>query len=149
MKNLITEFQNVSKLFQETVDNFPASQHNKTLFDQWSLKDVLAHILGWHKLFLTNLDNLVKNKPPVDWGKIDEFNHQNVAHTHSSNFQLIYQDLKKTDQKLIAKLKSLSPQDWQKKFWSSRIYTPEKILKIEIKHYQKTHTPQIKKFLDK
>lgn len=149
MKSLINEFQKMSKLLQETVDNFPTSQQNQKLFDEWSLKDILAHILGWHQLFLINLDNLIKNKQSVDWGKIDEFNHQNVSNSHTLSFQSIYRNLKETDQKLINKLKSLSSKDWQKKFWSDKTYTPEKILRIEIKHYQKTHIPQIKNVLDK
>lgn len=147
MKILIADFQKASELFLKTIDDFPVDKRETVLFDQWSLKDILAHILGWHQLFLSNLDNLQKNNLPTDWGKIDDFNHQSVSRFHSQSFSSIYQNLLNTDRELINKLLSLTPEDWQKKFWPNRTYTPQKILEIEIKHYLKTHLPQIKKFL--
>jgi len=146
MKDLITEFQKASKLFVDTINKFPIEKRETILFDQWSLKDILAHILGWHKLFLINLSNLTNDNAPVDWGKIDEFNRKNVSRNQSSSFSSIFQDLKKTDQELIKQLESLTLQNWQKKFWPNRTYTPQKILEIEIKHYLHTHIPQINNF---
>lgn len=143
MKTLIADFQKSSKLFQQTIDNFPVEKKEIILFDKWSLKDIIAHIVGWHKLFLMNLVNLSIGKVPQDWGKIDDFNQKNVASNKSSSFQSVYQELIDIDQQLISQLKTLSPSEWQKKFWPNRIYTPKKILEIEIKHYQKTHLPQI------
>lgn len=143
MKALIADFQKSSKLFQQTVDNFPVEKRETVLFDKWSLKDIIVHIIGWHKLFLTNLVNLPTGKVPRDWVKIDDFNQKNVANNKSSSFQSVYQELIDIDQQLISQLKSLSPSEWQKKFWPNRAYTPQKILQIEIKHYQKTHLPQI------
>lgn len=123
MKKLISDFQNLSKAFLESINQFPDNQKENLLFDQWSLKDITAHIVGWHKLFLMNLKNLSTGKTPQDWKKIDDFNQKNVAAHQSSSFRLMYQELLDVDKRLVNQLKRLSPSEWDKKFWSDRNQT--------------------------
>lgn len=50
MNNQIKEYKKAREKFLEAVNRFPKSKRMVKLFGTWSIKDILAHIIGWERL---------------------------------------------------------------------------------------------------
>ena len=74
MKELIRNFIVVRGNFIKTLEEIPEEKRDEVLFGEWSLKDVVSHIIGWDEFFVEILRSLrSKNRVP-HWGTMKKFN---------------------------------------------------------------------------
>lgn len=74
LKELETEYQNLRKL----VDDLSEEQLSRVWYGEWSIKDIIAHILGWEKEMTVALQRLARGERPapegVDYSNPDRWN---------------------------------------------------------------------------
>jgi hypothetical protein len=143
MDILIAEFSRAKQDFIEALDKFPKEKREEILFGEWSLKDLLAHLSGWMIAAAENVRCLKEGKIPPWVVSIDDFNKKNVAERKNWDWRKVYKELVETSRKFIEEYVSLPKESWQKKYWPDKSLTPQRILEIEIRHWKKTHLPQM------
>jgi hypothetical protein len=66
------------KKLREAVSNLDNKQLDQTWYDQWSVKQIVAHILGWEREMITILERLARGERPtpegVDYSDSDAWN---------------------------------------------------------------------------
>jgi hypothetical protein len=148
MTDIITQFQSISQDFIKAITSFPAIKIEEKLFDQWSLKDVIAHLIGWDEHFIKELDNLQKNQTEKSiWVTVPDQNKKSIAKYQKTNFEDLVKIYRQTSQKLTKILINL-PLDLQNQplFPNKKSRTPSKYLAIWIKHLG-DHLSEIKHHL--
>ncbi len=146
--NLVDEFRNARQEFIDFVDKLPDSGKSVIILGSWTLRDMLAHISAWglHQIdILQQFKNGLEASCPLD---VDAFNENAVLVRKSWGWNETYEEFLEVGDRLITEYESLSSDLWGKKIWSKRDTTPKEFIKIEIKHYQKEHLPQIRRFFD-
>lgn len=136
MTDLVTQFRSASKDFFETVSSFPATKREEIIFDKWSLKDVVAHLVGWDEHFIEELDNLINNQIEKSiWVTVSSLNRNSTAKFKNTSYQDLIKIYQQTSLKLINKLTNLDKIYWDKPlFPEKKNRTPQKYLSIWIQH---------------
>ena len=145
----IEEFKKIYLEIKELIDSFPKEKRDEILFDKWSMKDVISHLNHWAKhdiLCLISLSHLEPNKEPYWVPNIDDYNKQGVESRKNKSWEEVYDEFNFLLNKLILEFENLPKENWNKRFWESRDFTPSKFLDIEIKHYKEEHIPQIREY---
>jgi hypothetical protein len=74
LKLLDREHQNL----RQAIDGLDESQLSRVWFGDWSVKDIIAHVLGWEREMTGALQRLARGEGPipegVDYSNIDEWN---------------------------------------------------------------------------
>jgi len=118
------------------------------LFDQWSLKELLSHLTGWAKYQINLLERLEKGKQEkLQKSLKNSINIDFVLTRREYDWKKAYQEFLNSSESLIKKYELLPEKLWKEKVYKDKEITSEEFIKIEIKHYIKTHGPQIKKVL--
>jgi len=140
----------IKKLFQlrqqiiNIIHQFPADKRQVILFDQWSLREILAHLSGWDVFTAESVEKFKSGKLPVWGGKINIFNQKSLEQREKLTWTEIYNEFIASSQKMIDQYQSIDDKLWNQKIWPDKSYTPAKFLKIDIDHYQ-DHLEEIKK----
>jgi len=130
-----TQINELNKLRQELIDlvaKFSAEKSDEKLFDQWSLKDLIAHLTGWDAHFIDQLANLKSNQIEKSiWVKIQDLNLLSVKKYSNDQVFDVYKEI---SGQLIKDLTSL-PQDlWDKPLFLKKNYTARKYIPIWVQH---------------
>ncbi len=149
MDNNILALQKYHQEFIELVNRFPVQERLSVLFDQWSLKDILAHIIGWNMCLKENLDFIQQDKEPPFYGKVNDYNAQSVENRKNDSWEKVFKDCDQSGLQLVEAYKNLPEKYWQQKFWPEKSATPEKFLKIVTNHYANEHIPQVQMAFNK
>jgi hypothetical protein len=74
LQQLDTEFQNL----RQAIDGLKPDQLERVWFDAWSVKDILAHVLGWQREMIPALERIARGERPtpegVDYSDSDAWN---------------------------------------------------------------------------
>lgn len=149
---LINQLELAISNLQSVIDKFPSDKRDEVLFDQWSLKDILAHFSGWNLLTiseLTLLHNGFKTDSWIAGEETDEFNEQSVNERKSRLWDEIYSEFYNTQSLLLLKYKELSEEDWNSQFGPSEEDTPVSSIETDIKHIGHDHLVEIEAILIK
>ena len=149
MDQLIQDFKTVRTEFIEALEKFPANKVEERLFGEWNLKDVVAHFVGWDKEFTEALQAFRRGEKHEYWGKIYEFNDKVVFASKNTSWLEIFKQFKASGEEFINSFANLRNDLLSIKIWKDKIYTPKRILEINIHHYQKAQLVQIVKLLKK
>ena len=147
MNSLVNELSEARKELIKTVDKVNKNKVNDRLIGDWSLKDLVSHLTGWADYQISVLDVFTKGEVPPEHGKIDDFNQKSTIERKTQSWDKVYDEYKNKSQKLIDKYLDLPSNKWSQVLWLNKKTTPEKFIKIEIRHYLNTHLPQIKQLL--
>ena len=148
MEELIEDFKKARLAFVRALDDFPEDRRKEALFNEWGLRDLIAHMSGWMVSATNNVKFLKRGKTPPWVESINEFNKENVERRKNWSWEKAYKELVKASGEFIKEYESLPEELWEKKYWSKRNFTPKRILEIEVKHWRNTHLPQIAKFVE-
>ena len=81
-------------------------------FNQWSLKDVLAHLVNWDRLTIQGLDLVLQGRaheiPVPDTEKINAINTRAVARRRPVTRAQVMEDLQRTRRELLAWVERLT-----------------------------------------
>lgn len=150
MTILINQLKEARENLIKIVDEFPEKERETIFFGQWSLKDILSHLIGWANHQIDILGKLKRNEGiELPKNLKNSINIDFVSAKRKVNWGKIYQEFVNVSKNLIQKYESLPNRLWKKKFHKDRKTTPEDFIDIEIRHYNNTHGPQIKKALRK
>lgn len=147
MNELVKEYIEARQELINLVSKFQKEKRENVLFGNWTLKDIIAHLTGWAEHQTEVLQNLRKNKINKRIENIQAYNRQSVAKRKVINLNETYEEFIKITDSLISEYMDLPKNLWKKTIWKNKKYTPEKYITIEIRHYRKTHGPQIQEFL--
>jgi hypothetical protein len=139
----ISEFRRVRAILLDVLDQYPDDRVDEVLFDEWSLKSVVAHLSGWDRYFTDILRDLESGRKALYWGSIQEFNEGSVAHRIDLNWSDVYKEFIEAGEAFIESYRQASPSLVEEKFWANRSYTPAEILEVNIHHYAESHLPQL------
>ena len=150
MGNLVKDFGKARKDFIILIDSFPNEKREFILFDKWSLKNIIAHLSGWAKYQTKTLKILEKRgKQEIPKGMKTSINEDFVSQREKWSWEKVYQEFLDLTGELIKKYENLPKEVWPDRIYNGGRVTAKDFIKIEIKHYSKTHGPQIKKVLRK
>lgn len=149
IQKLIDNFYTIRGDFLLIVSKFPKDKNLEKLFDEWDLKDVIAHFVGWDVEFTNALKSLIKGEKYTYWGKIYEFNDKVVKSSKGKTWDQVLTEFEKSGKDFIDTYNSIPDELMEVKIWKDKIYTPKRILEINIHHYEKAQFVQIKKILTK
>jgi hypothetical protein len=141
--------QDIEKLIQlraeliDLINQFDKSKRLIKLFDQWSLKDVLAHLAGWDKVTFESVDNLSKGKMSIWGGSVQKINDNNTLVRKDWLWDQVYQEFVDNSQQMIETYSRLPSNMWDSPLYPGKKFSPKKFLKIDINHYQE-HLEEIK-----
>jgi hypothetical protein len=147
MEGRLIHFGEVRAEFLEVLRAFPAARRNEILFGEWSLKDVVAHLIGWDAYFADILASLKAGKEPPYWGSISRFNEPSVQRRRSASWEVVHDEFVVAGDEFLLRYAQLSPNLWHVRFWKGKRYTPATILDVNLHHYAKSHLPQVKRHL--
>ncbi len=117
------------------------------LFGTWSIKDMLAHIIGWERLSVEKV-RAIKNRQLSRWIKdVDKQNAKVVNEFENKDWSEVYAALIKSGNEMIQEYESLPAELWTKQAGPNPKYTPQRFLEQETKHYQGTHLQKIEHYL--
>lgn len=145
MNHLIQQLQATQTQLKAVIDEFPESKREETLFDKWSLKDVLAHINHWYMHDLNCLRDLKKGKEPYWAPDVNEYNQEGIESRKNKSWDEIYNEFVSLGSGLVEQYESLPSDLWEIRFWKNRKFTPKKFIKIDIEHLGPEHLPEIQK----
>lgn len=149
----VKEFKDLHNAFMKLVNQVPTEQRETVLFDQWSLKDILAHIGAWNLWSVQHVGHVIK-KENVYWEGVEEFNQRVVAESKDWKFEEVIKDLNSSVTKLVDTYKRLPEKIWDTSITFTNVsteenknYTPRYFLVEDIGHYKDEHIPQLQESL--
>ncbi len=148
-EQLVNQFTQVRKDFLEALKQFPKDKVEEILFGEWSLKDVLSHFAGWDKFFTEILRLLKEGQDIPHWGNINKFNEKSVGRRKDWSWDEVYDEFVSAGEQFIKEYSDLPEELANSLFWGGKGYTPIKILKVNVHHYEKTQLLEMKKLLRK
>lgn len=83
------------------------------VLNQWSLKEIVAHLSAWNWVQAKAVDELLANKKPAWWGQDEKaFNQAAVEQRQGMSFEALVKEWELSFQELMKKLESLSDAEW-------------------------------------
>lgn len=148
MKTKVDELKKAREGLVDLINGFPKKKREAILFDKWSLKDILVHLTGWANYQIEALEKLKSGKEQEIVKNLkNSINDEFVKSKKKIDWDKVYQDFLAATDSLAKQYQSLPKQLWGKRFYKNKKTTPKEFIDIEIRHYNNTHGPQIKKFL--
>jgi hypothetical protein len=147
MDQPLSRFVEVRSRVLEALHRFPARSRTDVLFDEWSLKDVVAHLAGWDTYFTAILTCLETGEEAPFWGNMTEFNKASVGKRRALPWESVYDEFVAAGDEFIHRYGQLSKKTAGARFWKARPYTPANIVDINIHHYGKSHLPDMERRL--
>lgn len=145
MKSLIIQFTQLRDDLVGYIQNIPLTKAEEIIFDKWSLKNIIAHLIGWDQHFIEELNHLVNHQVEKSiWVTIQNQNAHSIA-KYCGSWDEVVNTYKTISQNLINNLLSLNQNLWNQPLFIEKINrTPINYLKIWIKHIN-DHLESIKK----
>lgn len=110
--------QAVSK-FKTCIQDLPESKFLQPIH-RWTPRDVLAHLIGWNRLYIDGLQDIRKGEEPSyfadDENDFSNVNAASVAKYAATDRELLLIDLQESSQALQDYLLSLDPNVWNTDF---------------------------------
>ncbi len=96
------------------INLYPENLKTAIIFDQWSLKDILAHFIGWNKLTTDDIKRTLKGKTKdniwIDDAEIDLFNKTEVNKRSTLNWDEVLNEFIISFEELFNTYKSIPPE---------------------------------------
>ena len=111
-------------------------QPDRTVSDEWTVKDVLGHITFWHASFARNVDDLAHGRTPTPLkGKLGDLNQRGVEESRACTLTEIIARFEAAHEVIRANIlnPALTLIPYRK---GSRDYSPEEHLDIVTKHLE-------------
>lgn len=109
-QTVIRELEAALREFKDTVAPLTDAQLAKPVFDQWSVREIAAHIGGWHDQLTTGVERIARGERPspegADWGNVDGWNERLTAEIPGTAREVIAGLDAKVD-RMIAALRSV------------------------------------------
>jgi hypothetical protein len=138
-----TELEEVVNKLITLVDEFPIKLRDKSLFDKWTIREVVIHITGWNLQRIGELEDIIAGKEIEIINDYDLFNRQVIIQKRYQDWNAVHQDLKMSCRDLVSAFKAVPEEIALKKVWPQHSMTPAKMIQIDIEHIQDEHITQL------
>lgn len=109
---LCENLSSVEEEFVQVIDSFNAKVRDQKIAEgSWSVKDILAHIVGWEDEVLKQFKVFLVNPDVDDTYDIDSFNESSVSSRKNKTWNEIIEELKSAQKELLAFISTLSQKD--------------------------------------
>lgn len=127
------------------LEKLPAEKWNTPVYPGWTVKDLIAHLSGWAEYQVNCLQLFVDGAKDIPKPKVQDRNEESVRKRKKLTTEEIKEEFIALSANMIKSYGNLTTSQWQKSIWDGTKTTPEKFIKIEIKHYRETHFPELRK----
>ena len=109
---LCENLSSIEEEFTKVIDSFNAKVRDQKIAEgSWSVKDILAHIVGWEDEVLKQFQAFLVNPDVDDTYDIDSFNENSVSSRKNKTWNEITEELKSTQEMLSSFISTLSQKD--------------------------------------
>jgi hypothetical protein len=136
--------QQVEEGFQQllaAVEDLSEEAATRIWYGSWSVRDIIAHIAGWHREMAAALERLARGERPtpegVDYSDADAWNARFAQAPAGSPWQQVLAELKASKEALLAAAQQVPEERFQEGRAAFRI-----LHNVAIDHYQE-HIPAI------
>ncbi len=137
---LCENLSSIEEEFTKVIDSFNAKVRDQKIAEgSWSVKDILAHIVGWEDEILKQFQAFLVNPDVDDTYDIDSFNENSVSSRKNKTWNEIIEELNLAQEELSAFISTLSQKD------IAAVDRFSEWVGVLIDHY-KHHTMQLKQF---
>jgi hypothetical protein len=144
MKTKIAKLKSIGQKITSLLEEFPKDRHQDILFDQWSLKDIVAHLSNWMVHDISCLKALTEGKEPYWEQDVDDFNAKGVALRKDKTWDEVFNEFLTLRDTLIRLYENI-PQDlWDKPIWKDKGETANRFLDEDIAHWEGEHLGDFK-----
>ncbi len=114
------------------VDGLSARLLTSTIYGDWTVKEVPAHIAAWDRLLAESVDDVLAGKLPALTAHASPagetaFNEQTVRARRETSFDAVLADLRDAHETLVRRIEALSGDDWARvapyRWWNGRPMT--------------------------
>lgn len=113
-QGVIADYRAAYSEFRAAVDGLTDEQMTKPFLDEWTVREVVGHIAGWHDQMTLGLQRMAQGQRPtpegVDWSDTQGFNMRFAQDVSGRRPSDLLQDLDGKAQQFIGALQAL-PED--------------------------------------
>jgi len=140
----------VRQQIAHAVANIPPGSQDQAFVGVWSIKELLAHLIGWDYTNLAAVQSILADEAPAFFAHQDKdwktYNAALVAKYRRDDFEELLAMMQASHSQLIAFLQTLDADDFYKAAHSRSRASIRTLLKAESKD-EKVHLEQIQQFL--
>jgi hypothetical protein len=108
---VVQELREAFQEFRDATADLGEAQLTKPVFDQWSVREIAAHIIGWHEQMTTGFERMARGERPtpegVNWSDIDGWNKTFVAESGETVATALIEELDGRVENLITAIQAL------------------------------------------
>ena len=108
---VIADVQAAYSEFRSAIEGLTDEQLTKPFMEDWSVREVLGHVAGWHDQMALGLERMAQGQRPtpegVDWSDVQGFNMRFAQDVRGSRVTDVVQDLDGKVQRFVAALQGL------------------------------------------
>jgi len=145
MNHLLQHYCQIRNELVDYLEKLPVNNRETQIYEGWTVKDLIAHLSGWAEYQVTCLKLFVSGVKDIPKPKVQDRNEESVEKRKILAVKEIKEEFITLSADMVRAYGNLSNEQWQKPIWEGTKTTPEKFIKIEIKHYQETHFPELKR----
>jgi len=120
-KDVINKLSLDSNNLKDLLNQLTPEQLNQIDLDEdWTVKDVVAHLAAWNKEDIAEIDRILNNQ--ATWQNLyeekegeDEFNRREVEKRREYSYEEVFNEWKSSYNKLLNKLENLTDGQWEHK----------------------------------
>ena len=110
-QGVVTEIRNAYQEFKDAVQGLSEEQMTKPFLDNWSLREVAGHIIGWNEQMTTGFERMARGERPtpegVNWGDTQSWNDRFAAEVKGRNATELVNDLESRVEALVTAIQAL------------------------------------------
>lgn len=134
------------------VSKLSEAEQDQVFLGIWSIKDLLAHLIGWDKTNLNAIKSVMQNQAPPFYEHHDHdwqtYNGMLVRKNRKDSIEELFATAKDSHERLIKFLQTVPPEHFNKDFgvrFRGYKVTIQRLIEAETKDEQ-THCEQIRSF---
>ncbi len=112
--SVIADYRAAYAEFRAALDGLSDEQLERPFMDQWGLREVAAHIAGWHDQMATGLERMARGERPtpegVDWSDVQVWNDRFAVQVNNRRAGDLLRLLDDQTRRFIAAMEAL-PED--------------------------------------
>lgn len=152
-EKILSDLVETRRKILDVVSSLPPAAQDEIFLGVWSIKDLLAHLVGWDLANLAAAHAVLAGQLPDFYAYYDRdwktYNARLVAEHKGDNFADLYASVEEAHQQLVEFLKAVPAAEFDKdkgvRFRGYKV-TIARLLQVEISD-EKTHHTQIKEFI--
>jgi len=114
-QDVIAWFRRDMQRLVEAVSGLPHDEWGVSVSDEWTLKDVIAHVAAWDDELRAAIDDVLRNEMPrLAESNEDELNAEFVAGRRDLPFAEVLDELRRAHESLLARVAQLDDRDWRR-----------------------------------